>query len=93
MERVDLNKKFGGVMPEKSHDGMKEVKKAMEKIAGCMSKRAWRAVVWLLVGQFIQVVANVLAVNMYVRRPVLFCVAAGFLVTSAIVLGMLVGRE
>lgn len=97
MNKFDISEKFGGVNSAEAirergrHEG--EVKAVFDKVSGLLSRKAWVAVLWLLVGQFIQVAANLLAVNVYARNPVAFCVAAGFLVTVSIVLGMVVGRE
>lgn len=46
-----------------------------------------------IVGQFVQVVANLLAKVSYMSRPILFCIAAGFLILAAVVVGMYLGSQ
>ena len=69
----------------KRHEGF------FEALVGVMSKRAWRAVLWLFVGQAVQIAASVLAVNFGVANPVVFASAAGFIVSAAIIVGIVVG--
>ena len=87
---MDLNEKFGGVVAKKRGMDMRE---ALEKVSGVVSKRSWWAILWLCVGQAIQFVANVLSGGMSENSSLMFCGSAGFLVLAAIVVGMLVGRK
>lgn len=46
-----------------------------------------------IVGQFVQIVAHILAKVSYMNNPVLFCIAAGFLILVAVVAGMYLGVQ
>lgn len=59
-----------------------------------MSKKCKAYLIWFIAGQVVQIVAQLLANTNYMRRPVLFCAAAGFLVLVAVGVGMWVaGKE
>lgn len=59
-----------------------------------MSKKCKKFLAWFIAGQVVQIVAQILANSNYMRRPVLFCAAAGFLVLVAVGVGMFVaGKE
>lgn len=51
-------------------------------------KKAAKYLAWFAVGQVVQVVLATLAKASYMNRPILFCIAAGFLVSVAICAGV-----
>ena len=57
-----------------------------------MSK-AIKYIIWFLVGQATQVVLAILAKVSFMSKPILFSVAAGFLLTVAIVAGVKLAGE
>jgi len=52
-----------------------------------MSKKTIKCLAWFVVGQISQIVLALVANVSYMNRPILFCAAAGFLVTVAICAG------
>lgn len=57
-----------------------------------MSKNT-KIILAFVAGQFVQVVAHILSKVSYMNKPVLFCVAAGFLILVAVVSGMYLGVQ
>ena len=59
-----------------------------------MSKKCKLYLLWFIAGQVVQVIANILAKTNYMARPILFCIAAGFIMLVAVGVGMWVaGKE
>ena len=58
-----------------------------------MSNKCKKYLVWFIAGQVVQVIANLLAKTNYMARPILFCVAAGFIMLVAIGAGMYVAEK
>ena len=58
-----------------------------------MSKKITRCLTWFVVGQISQIVLALVAKVSYMDRPILFCSAAGFLLTVAICSGVRLGYE
>jgi len=58
-----------------------------------MSKKCKGSLVWFIVGMVVQVIAQILAKQTYMLHPVLFCIAAGFLILVAIGAGMVVAEK
>lgn len=57
-------------------------------------KKAYKYLAWFLVGQAVQIILAILAKVSYMDKPILFSVAAGVLITVAIVAGVkLAGGE
>lgn len=55
--------------------------------------KAFKYIGWFLVGQAVQIVLAVLAKVSFMSRPILFSVAAGVLITVAIVAGVRLAGE
>ena len=53
-----------------------------------MSKNSGRILLAFVVGQGMQLVLALLAKVSYMNRPILFCLAAGFILALAVVAGM-----
>ena len=58
-----------------------------------MSKKCKAFLAWFVAGQVTQIVLNILASTNYMRHPILFCMAAGFLVLVAVGVGMYVAGQ
>lgn len=59
-----------------------------------MTKKCKQSLVWFVSGMVVQIIAQIMAKNNYMTHPVLFCIAAGFLILVAVVVGMVVaGRD
>lgn len=59
-----------------------------------MSKKCKAFLAWFIAGQVVQIVVNILASGNYMRHPILFCAAAGFIMLVAVGVGMWVaGKE
>lgn len=56
---------------------------------GCNAK----VLIAFVAGQFVQVIAHLIAKTNYMQRPVLFCIAAGFLVFVAVLAGVILGKD
>lgn len=50
-------------------------------------KKAFKYLAWFIAGQAIQIVLAILAKVSFMSRPIWFCVAAGFLLTVAVIAG------
>ena len=57
-----------------------------------MSK-AIKYIIWFLVGQATQVILAILAKVSFMSRPIWFCVAGGFILTVAIIVGVRMNTE
>ena len=53
-----------------------------------ISKRTMRVLIAYLMGNGVQIILQTLAKNTWMDRPILFCIASGFLVFIAIVAGV-----
>lgn len=53
-----------------------------------MNKKTVKVMTAYLLGNLMQIVLQVLAKVSYMSRPILFCIAAGFLVVIAVVAGI-----
>lgn len=53
-----------------------------------MNKKTAKVMAAFIIGQIVQVICHVLAKVAYMNRPVLFCIAAGFLITVAVIAGI-----
>ena len=59
-----------------------------------MTKKCKQSLVWFVAGMVVQIIAHMLAKSNYMVHPVLFCIAAGFLILVAVGTGMVVaGRD
>ena len=56
-----------------------------------MPKKCKVYLIWFVAGMAVQLIANVLAQVSFMSRPILFCLAAGFLILVAVGLGMWIG--
>lgn len=56
-------------------------------------KKAIKYLLWFVAGQFVQIILQIVANNNYMHRPVLFCSAAGFLLTVCVFAGAYITRE
>lgn len=56
-------------------------------------KKAYKYIIWFLVGQATQIVLAILAKVSYMSKPILFSVSAGVLITVAIVAGVKLAGE
>lgn len=56
-------------------------------------KKAYKYIIWFMVGQATQIVLAILAKVSYMSKPILFSVAAGVLITVAIVAGVKLAGE
>jgi len=56
-------------------------------------KKAYKYLAWFLVGQTVQIILAILAKVSYMDKPILFSVAAGVLITAAIVAGVKLAGE
>ena len=55
--------------------------------------KAIKYLAWFVAGQVIQVILSILAKVSFMSRPIWFCVAAGFLLTIAIIAGTKIKEE
>lgn len=53
-----------------------------------MNKKTAKVMAAFIIGQFVQVICHILSKVAYMNRPVLFCIAAGFLITVAVIAGI-----
>lgn len=53
-----------------------------------ISRRTAKVLIAYLLGNCVQIILHTLAANNYMMRPILFCIAAGFLVFLAVVSGV-----
>lgn len=58
-----------------------------------MSKRTTAIMSAFIMGQIVQIVLAVLAKVSYMSKPILFCIAAGFLVVIAVVSGIVLESD
>lgn len=58
-----------------------------------MTKKCKQSLLWYVAGMVVQIIAQILAKNNYMIHPVLFCLAAGFLIFVALGVGMFVAGE
>ena len=56
-------------------------------------KKTVKYLVWFIVGQIAQLVLALVAKVSYMDRPILFCMAAGFLLTVAICAGVRLAKS
>ena len=56
-------------------------------------KKASKYLAWFVAGQIAQLVIQTVANNNYMHHPVLFCAAAGFLLTVCVFAGAYLTRE
>ena len=56
-------------------------------------KKAIKYLLWFVSGQIAQIVLQMVANGNYMRHPVLFCSAAGFLLTVCVFAGAYITRE
>lgn len=56
-------------------------------------KKAFKYLAWFVAGQFVQIILQIVANNNYMRHPVLFCSAAGFLLAVCVFAGAYLTRE
>ena len=50
-------------------------------------KKAYKYLAWFVAGQAVQIILQLVANGNYMRKPVLFCAAAGFLVAVCVYAG------
>lgn len=53
-----------------------------------MNKKTAKVMAAFIIGQIVQVICHILSKVSYMNRPVLFCIAAGFLIVIAVVAGI-----
>lgn len=58
-----------------------------------MSKRTANIMAAFIMGQIVQLILAVLAKVSFMSRPILFCIAAGFLLLIAVVAGIVLESE
>ena len=58
-----------------------------------MTKRCKNYIIWFTIGMAVQLVMHILADTNYMRHPILFCIASGFLILVAIGAGMVVASR
>lgn len=56
-------------------------------------KNAIKYLLWFVAGQLVQIVLQMVANGNYMHHPVLFCAAAGFLLTVCVFAGAYLTRE
>lgn len=56
-------------------------------------KKAIKYLLWFVAGQLVQIVLQMVANGNYMHHPVLFCAAAGFLLTVCVFAGAYLTRE
>lgn len=56
-------------------------------------KKAIKYLLWFVAGQLVQIVLQMVANGNYMHNPVLFCAAAGFLLTVCVFAGAYLTRE
>ena len=58
-----------------------------------MSNKCKKYLAWFIAGQAVQLIAHLLARVSWMNKPVLFCLAAGFLILVAVGVGMFVAGQ
>ena len=56
-------------------------------------KKAIKYLLWFVAGQLVQIVLQMVANGNYMHHPVMFCAAAGFLLTVCVFAGAYLTRE
>lgn len=56
-------------------------------------KKAYKYLAWFIAGQLAQIVLHLVSKSNYMMHPVLFCAAAGFILTVCVFAGAYITRE